>query len=275
MVGHLGPKKVADREELSEFVWPVADSYRIENGFLKVEEPGSETLKRPLKDPELFSSFARLGARGEPTDSKILAWVEEHGLLKREDEERRRIYQARVNQAPMPMRKFKEEVRRANSAAHLYYALFKDGPEALKARIYKLREDRSSPKARPLAEIDRWLVENWNEEEHETGFGAANPSFRAYVKLKALVQKRVSGVKLSFFDEQAVFTGPPKGYRPTQAWYCPDLLSAIWLQLYFAMTGALPMKVCENPACRTPFPGTRTDKRFCTDTCRSNARHYR
>ena len=145
----------------------------------------------------------------------------------------------------------------------------------MEARISKLREGRSSPKARPLAPIDRWLVENWNEKEHQAGFGAANPSFVAYLKLKALVEKRVSGVRLSFFDEGAVFTGPPKGYKPTQAWYCPDLLSAIWLQLYLAMTGASPMKVCENPACRTPFPSTRKNKRFCTDTCRSNARHYR
>ncbi len=272
---YVKTEKLEDREELGGFVWPVADRYRIEKGYIGVEELGSETVKRPLTDPELFSSFARLGARGEPTEKKILAWVEEHGLLKREDEGRPRIYQARVNQAPMPVRKFKEEVRRANSAAHLHYALFQGGPEALKARISNLREGRSSPKARPLAEIDRWLVENWNEEEHRAGGGAANPSYWAYVKLKALVGKRVSGVKLSFFDEEIVFTGPPKGYRPKQAWSCPDLLSAIWLQLYFAMTGARPMKVCENPACRTPFPGTRTDKRFCTDTCRSNARHYR
>jgi transposase len=117
------------------------------------------------------------------------------------------------------------------SGAHWYHMPERYGVSlTIRTNSAPPREGRASPKARPLAPIDQWLVDNWNEEADKGGFGAANPSFRAYSKLEALVEKRVSEVRLSFFDEGAVLTGPPKGYKPTQAWYCPDLLSAIWLQ---------------------------------------------
>jgi hypothetical protein len=64
-------------------------------------------------------------------------------------------------------------------------------------------------------------------------------------------------------------------YAPVQSWSCPDLLSAIYLQFYVWMTGAWSMRYCENRNCGLPFPATRTDKRYCTDTCRSAARNHR
>ncbi len=275
MVQYPKNEKLLGRKDLEVFVWTVADSYRIEKGTMDVEEVGDGTMTHPLADPELFPSFARLGAKGEPSQSKILGWVEEHGLLQREDENLPRIYRKRVNQSSISVTNFRKEVKRANSATHLYHGLFTGGPEVLKARISTLREQQSSPTARPLAEIDQWLVENWNEEEYETGYGLVHPSFRAYAMLRGLVTRRISQVRLSFFEEEDMLGGPAKGYKPAQSWDCPDLLSAIWLQFYLAMTGTSAMKVCENPACRTPFPAPRKDKRFCTDTCRSNARHYR
>ena len=57
--------------------------------------------------------------------------------------------------------------------------------------------------------------------------------------------------------------------------WCPDLLSAIYLQFVLFVTDNKPVRRCENPPCGMPFPVTRRGKRFCNATCRSNARHYR
>jgi len=88
-------------------------------------------------------------------------------------------------------------------------------------------------------------------------------------------QIKVSNVQLGF---EGLFQDPqPRGvsFRPTRSWFCPELLSSIYLQFYLFVTDHRPMRRCENPACRIPFPLTRKNKRFCSDTCRSNARHYK
>jgi len=85
-----------------------------------------------------------------------------------------------------------------------------------------------------------------------------------------------------YFDEKylchpLLVSSPPlkSDYRIPRLWTCPDLLSAMYLQFYLLITDAEPMRRCQNPACGKPFPATRKNKRFCNDTCRSNARHYR
>jgi hypothetical protein len=60
-----------------------------------------------------------------------------------------------------------------------------------------------------------------------------------------------------------------------QGWYYPDLRSAMYMQLYLLATQEKPMRSCENPVCKMPFPATKKNRRFCSDTCRSNARRYR
>src|SRR5829696_4690056 len=75
--------------------WPVAMSYRILDGWIYADNPQPIFVKDPERsletdrffaDPDLFLSFARLGARGEPSEKSILAWVLEHGLLERKNE---------------------------------------------------------------------------------------------------------------------------------------------------------------------------------------------
>jgi hypothetical protein len=57
--------------------------------------------------------------------------------------------------------------------------------------------------------------------------------------------------------------------------WCPDLLSAVYLQFYLMVTDNKPLRRCENPACGLPFPAKPKHKRFCNASCRSNARNYR
>ena len=104
--------------------------------------------------------------------------------------------------------------------------------------------------------------------------------------LQHVVENRIAGVRLSFdrnyFDEKYlchllwVRSAPLKSdYRIPRSWKCPDLLSAMYLQLYLLITDSEPMRRCQNPACGLPFPATRKNRMYCNDTCRSNARHYR
>ena len=57
-----------------------------------------------------------------------------------------------------------------------------------------------------------------------------------------------------------------------ESWYCPELLSAVYLQLYRLIADRRPMDYCEY--CGAPFP-YRANKFLCNSTCRSNARHER
>ena len=57
--------------------------------------------------------------------------------------------------------------------------------------------------------------------------------------------------------------------------WCPDLLSAVYLQFYLMVTDNKLLRRCENPACGLPFPAKPKHKRFCNASCRSNARNYR
>jgi hypothetical protein len=68
-------------------------------------------------------------------------------------------------------------------------------------------------------------------------------------------------------------TAPSSRYRLAFSWHSPDLISAIYLQLFLLATKNTPMRFCE--VCQTPFPAKPKQKRFCNSTCRSNARNRR
>src|SRR5215208_6131558 len=60
--------------------WSVCDSYRLANGWI-CEAGVRRTPYAPLRQPDLFLSFARLRARGEPSEASIMRWVSKYGLL--------------------------------------------------------------------------------------------------------------------------------------------------------------------------------------------------
>ena len=57
-----------------------------------------------------------------------------------------------------------------------------------------------------------------------------------------------------------------------ESWYCPDLLTAMYLQFYLLIADRRPMRYCNF--CGVPFP-YRENKFYCNATCRSRARHQR
>ena len=273
--------------------WHVG-SYEIYKGSIYPDDPGKPVVSDedpwefvrhedkvrpyyPLQDPNLYSSFVRLGARGEPTEKKIMGWVNEYGLLTR-GKGKKGIEDGMLNQAPMPLQEFKAEVMQARSADLLYYDLRQADREGLQKRLIAMRENPNSKTIGPLSQMDRELVDKYANPDRKFGW----PQLPMAQKLlESFVEKKIAGVQMSFWN-MATETTEASGewtdftdeYVPTQSWRFPDLLSAIYLQFYLIMVEAVPLRICEHPRCRTPFPATRTDKRFCTETCRSGARIY-
>lgn len=340
-------------------LWPLAaQGYRLERrerepvrGFReKVEqiEPvdtDSWLPNSPLKDPNLFVSFAKLGASERPSESKCLRWVQKYGLLRRQDESQdwaivrredtgrgisdpdRRKAEARrlaydrahrsllvkldelgaslddlssdeqkvfdelvrerastgawyeemnlkptverrtLNQAPISLDDFRAEVSNAYGALGLYKVLRKRDVGELRARVEAAREKKEAHVV--LSEVDKGLA--------GIGDGVLTTPwtntlvFRAAMYLEMFVKQKVASVRLDFFDS---IDRPVKApvYTPVQSLSCPDLLSAVYLQFYLWMIKAWPMRICAYEDCSMPFPATRKDKIYCTDTCRSAAR---
>jgi hypothetical protein len=267
--------RLLDREDFGiRPVWFVADEYDYDGSDnIFVKKVGECTPTHPLEDADLFLSFARLWARGKPSRRSVLNWVNKHGLLTLAHSDQPLITpHTKLNQAPIALEKFRAEALRARSALDLYTDLFEGGIDALKKRINALRDDNLHF-GRPLSELDRYFVDNWGEVPDESGWDDGTLLFVAARRLEGFVLSRVEEVRLGFWGELVPWD-PSRAYKPVQSWRCPDLLSTIYLQFYFMMTDALPMRRCLNPACELPFPATRRNKRVCSRSCRSNLRHY-
>ncbi len=232
----------------------------------------------PLQDPTLFSSFIRLGARGRPSENKILSWVNEYGLLELAEEGKKGIQDGILNQVPMSVEEFRSEVMQARSAMLLYQDVRRADARNLLKRLTEMRDNPTSTKVGPLSEMDRRLVSNYA--------GPKKLSWPILITARHLledfVERQIARVRVSFWNmapdttkEADEWTDHTNEYVPTQSWRFPDLRSAIYLQFYLIMINAVPLRLCEHPNCRTPFPATRGDKRFCTDTCRSGARRHK
>jgi len=251
--------------------WPVAGHYVCAGGWV-YPEGEEEGWFFPLTGSDLFLSFARLGARGEPSKASVLRWVREHGLLKRQDENRSgwvRLNNGEINQAPMLLDDFRAETRRALWLLSVYAEVRLRDIGALRARS-----------SQPRSALDERLALNFYDSIDEVGFTITAASteseilWLAFSTLAEVTEELLASVTLG------TRFGSPSEFDPVspafgQAWHCPDLLSAIYMRFYLLLTANKSMRRCENPSCLMLFPVTRKGKRFCNDTCRSNARYHR
>lgn len=173
-----------------------------------------------------------------------------------------------LNQAPITLKDFRAEVHNVYSALTLYECLRNRDITKLRSRVQSIRDKEAHDS---LSEVDQWLFDRVSDDSVESPKGAATLRWLASWGLETFVQERLANVRLSFFEIDPK-PGYAAAYAPAQSWHCPDLLSAIYLQFYIWIIGAWPMRYCDNDACGLPFPATRTDKRYCTDACRSAAR---
>jgi hypothetical protein len=292
--------KLLDQEQaLANCVWPVNSCYRIAGGWI-YSDGDDWTITRPLADPDLFLSFARLWTHGEPSNNSILRWISKHGLLGLKEGHLLWTINQRgeteITQAHMIRDDFTAEALCAHQLLHLYTDIKSGNLDAIKARFdgrYKQQESLKWGRILPDTVVDKllqahanlaknghshfqpnqWVLKNrgqWNEEDYRDVYSAADA-------LQVYVGWRLDNIKLNLSPGN-LFTSPlPLGatYRPDLRWYCADLLSAIYVQFALLISDQRPMRRCENPVCELPFPATRKNKRFCNATCRSNARHYR
>ena len=278
-------------------VWPVAEKYKILGGVIYVDDPHYDLrYLDAFADPDLFLSFARLGARGEPSESSILRWISEHGFLRRENEKHGALLDTELKQASITVEEFLAEGPCARQLLNLHMDIKEENFAALRAKIYSMYEMRhlSSywPHTPPTDLEKHFAATREANDKTREGLlhlknvipGPDDPKwstldrfdvFIALAGLQQIVKNRLTNVRLDFDQNWTRFQPLGSDYTIPRSWYCPDLLSMLYLQLYLLITDFQPMRRCQNPACGLPFPATRKNKRFCNATCRSNARHYR
>jgi hypothetical protein len=267
--------------------------------------------RSPLSDPQLFQSFARLASHNGPSDKRILKWVEEHGLLRRSDpflDGDAFMPDGGVNQASMSVTDFRAEVSRLRALLELYVQIRERRTEEIEQRI----SDPASPVDEMLARgfdktaafrFPNRLIDprgmSYLQAAIGKGFSRA-PSITLYHAdrvLCRLVSEKLEGIRprlTSGFalpedvasltarevldlrkEEASEIFAAPKTYRLRPSWSCSDLLGAIYLQFFLWVSGNRPANICENESCRMPFPATRKNRRFCSDSCASGARYHR
>jgi hypothetical protein len=272
---------------VSQF-WLVASEYEIVPEFpgsplekIEVKKVDPKDTYVPFQESDLFASFARLARKGKPSNERILGWVSKYGLLREAQDEGQGKYKKnkdrglairKLNQAPEPVEDFVGEALQVRSVLDLYTDLNSGTIDDLRGRIGVLRKKYS--RGGLLSDLDTYFVESWGQEADRVGrFDSSSLGFMTSVKLEAIVMSNLENVRPSLYSDFGI-SSTFGSYKPTPTWECPDLISAIYLQLYLWIVEGLPMRRCAIPSCRTPFPMKRSDKQVCSDTCRSNLRHY-
>jgi hypothetical protein len=280
-------------------IWPQATRYKVVAGWIDLE-PGSN-LRRfpppaPFADPDLALSFARLGARGEPSPHGIEKWVSRYGLLFRRDKKSpsdRILEDGSVNQKPMQVHEFTREVFRFRDLLRLYTQIREGNVTAVRQRSIEPQSavDRelaayvrpALSEDSPFSErLDRFLVALYSLSlDRVMALADRFLADQLSASLDGVRLRTISGFQIphgaSREDQQSrmmsLIRDPQSQYRLGFSWHCPDLISAIYLQLFLLATKNTPMRFCK--ACQTPFTAKPKHKRFCNPTCRSNGRNLR
>jgi hypothetical protein len=276
-------------------IWPQATRYKVVAGWIDLE-PGSN-LRRfpppaPFADPDLALSFARLGARGEPSARGIEKWVSKYGLLFRRDERLpgdRILEDGRVNQKPMEVYKFTREVFRFRDLLRLYADIRGGDVTAVTQRSlepHSAIDEELADYVRPALSQDSPIWERYDRLLVTiSSFSLDRVMALADRFLADQLSASLDGVRLrtvpgfqiprgaSREDQRSLKTAPSSRYRLGFSWHCPDLISAIYLQLFLLATKNTPMRFCK--ACQTPLPAKPKHKLFCNPTCRSYGRNLR
>lgn len=269
--------------------WPVAaEGYWVRDGSVCPRSSEARTIY-PLARSELFLSFARLGSGGEPSEARVLEWVSRHGLLRRAGQPRQDKPENWLEHPgrelpesePMPLAEFRREVRTMHQLLRIYSDVrARDGSAAV-GWFANLPAPWTGT---PPSLVDRYLA------TYRVAYGESNrvrmeqlgvDVQATHLKLALDLLRRCLKTKLALSQPEPGWKwwDPPHaaatdiGFVP---WYdAPDLLTGLYIQFYMLTLSKKATRRCQNPPCRLPFPLTRKNRRFCGDTCRSNARNYR
>jgi hypothetical protein len=273
---------IVDTTRLAGVAWSRYEDYEIvgEPGALYVEGRGKREMYRPLQDfPTLFARFAKLDIPDDENDQVEIArdWALEYGVL------------GLSTDPPMTLRsggrvishgpgntgdglesypqgshsrdsvaRFVAEARTAEAALTFYEAALRADERTISTRD---EYDEFYPPGDGLDTHDVVEARKW-------GLHAA----------AVLTQGRVS----AWCSPMIAW----RGGSPAGVWGFKNLAGAMWLQMFFALTGDHTGRVCANPDCPTPnFSWKRGEdyinggkargrqRRYCSDECRMHA-HY-
>ncbi len=268
-------------------IWPVAPDYYTKHGAIYPKDGWQADQYASLTEPDLFLSFARLGAHGEPSEARVLKWVRKHGLLRRADYEGlhssflKRDVQLPVgnelitlkayelNQAPMSVREFREEAREAHSYLTLLESIRSGDIKSLRSRISIEQIDLLSEQGqqysmrcmaldgRPIPLVgappaDATLTDEW-------------VLLDATLCLEHAVESKIKDVRLGFAPNFG-HPRPLSTFRPRLVAECPDLYSALYYQ--FARFIADERSWTNCVVCGLPMSRTRSNRQTCSDACR-------
>jgi hypothetical protein len=225
----------------------------IKLGEIRVKEVPLLAPRVLAEHPNMFLTFARLGGSVEPRTDSIKRWVLKYGLPRRTVE-----LQGGHRTVHMLLEDFKEEARCAHRLLRLYAEIRGKDIASLKSRIKN-----------PQVSLDEELIAAANSLEARTfvSMGYDKNEVGLFMSLRVLTK----GVNQQLEKLQPRL----KAWSPSrviQSWYCPDLLTAMYLQLYLLISDHRLMRYCNF--CGAPFP-YRENRFYCNSTCRSRARHLR
>jgi hypothetical protein len=273
---------IGQEEALDIIGWPVASDYEIKHGIIYPK--GRHRYRYPsLTDPDLFLSFARLAAHGDPSGDRILKWVRKYGLLKKANPESillelevdvvRKVKGSGerqalipkayiINQAPMSIEEFRDEAHHAYMCLKVLESMRSGDTDGLRSHISLNRID---PPGRPgqgsgghviIGRHDIPIIFSMDE-----GLTDERVLFAAEFGLECIVEAQLKDVRLRFArDYQAT------SRRPRLAADCPDLYSALYYQLARLIADERPWTNCV--VCGRPMIRRRRDHKTCGKACR-------
>jgi hypothetical protein len=255
-------------------IWFVAERYRLIQGLI-YPDGQKVRISKPLDDRNLFLSFARLAAHGQPSEKRILSWVQRHGLLERQDNESFQHVEdengeEQVNQKAMIIGVFRDETLRAYKALTLFQNIRAKNYPALRQRLRTEDNPRDEYGIRNL----RYMTYVDDEPlPYEKALRGAYPDYQALQVaangLEHIVEQQISDVHLHFVMDirhpRPLANFMDLMYRPRLSPRCPDLRSALWYQFAALMSDKRPLKNCI--ICGMPFLQTRKDKVVCRKAC--------
>jgi predicted nucleic acid-binding Zn ribbon protein len=257
-------------DALSALSWPVAEHYRVFKGVLYADGQESGYAKS-LSTADLFLSFSRLGAHGNPSEGTIKNWVREHGLLREQHE----AADEDDLGAPIKLDEFRAEVREAYDALTLLEALRGGDIPALRARIGrkrfahpetgKLVNEAGEPINSAKVLVDGAPIPYISDAAKE--FSDDEVLHISEVALEYFVESKLEeGVRIGFIRDHDPRRNSFYDSRPRLAPYCKDLLGALWLQFALLVEDRRPWRKCA--VCGNLFLATRVDNVICGTACR-------
>ena len=274
-------KGLLDETEVSSPLWFVYNNYTVIGGQI-TEDLESDWREQytPLQEPNLFLSFARLAARGQPSQHSVLNWTHGYGLLRT---------------PKIGIETFRAEAREAYRALSLLEQIRGGDTVTLRSRLSYRQKDPLSNRQIHLDDEDIGIAQHREHNPRRTYWESVtrdgkqvdvlrhvdDASVDLYIYpttdddmvlayavwgLEHIVTNKLVSVRRVFGAGDDEHPYPLAEWRPKLADYCPDLMTALWYQFAKIVEERRPIKRCV--ICGNPFTSRRSTRETCSDACR-------